>query len=125
MKRQSEKLAKQDSCGHVSYDGMAIDPSKNRLLSYTEHDGDEDINKHPSVEEMFIRQAIKFLTPKQRAIWEYYNYDRLTQDEIATKMRMGQANVAHSIKAIERRITKWCQSNAGAYQLLKAEYKEK
>lgn len=81
--------------------------------------------EHPSVEQMFIRQAVKYLTPKQRAIWEYHNYDRLTQDEIAFKMRMKQQNVSRAIKAIERRIAKYCKDNKGAYLLLKTEYGDK
>lgn len=84
-----------------------------------------DAAMHPSVEEMFIRQAVKYLTFKQREIWAYWNYDRLTQDQIAEKLHMGQANVAHSIKAIERRIAKYCKENQAAYDLLKAEYGSK
>jgi len=83
-------------------------------------------NEQPTVEQMFIRQAVKYLTPKQRAIWEYWNYDRLTQDEIAEKLNMKQQNVSNSIKAIEKRIAKWCKSNEASYRLLKNEFgKEK
>ena len=79
-------------------------------------------SEHPSVEQMFIRQAIKYLTPKQRAVWEYYNYDQLTQDEIAEKLSITHQGVAKHIKAIEKRISKWCKSNMGAYELLKKDY---
>jgi len=80
-------------------------------------------SKHPTVEQMFLRQAIKYLTPKQRAIWEYYNYDRLTQDDIAEKLHISQQAVAKHIKAIEKRIAKYCKDNKGAYDVLCAEYK--
>jgi len=79
-------------------------------------------SEHPTVEQMFIRQAIKYLTAKQRAIWEYHNYDRLTQDEIAEKLHISQQAVQAHIHRIEKRIAKWCKSNMGAYKLLKTEY---
>ena len=94
------------------------------LENYPAPEYDEN-REHPSVEEMFIRQAVKYLTPKQRAVWEYHNYDRLTQDEIAEKLHISQPVVAKHIKAIEKRIAKWCKSNEGAYKMLKAEYRQK
>ena len=77
---------------------------------------------HPSPEQMLLREAVKYLTPKQKRVWELYNFDKLTQDEIAQKLGVRQQTVQESIKAIEARITKWVASNMGAYELLKADY---
>ncbi len=78
--------------------------------------------KHPTPEVLLIREAIKYLTPKQRKVWEYHAYDKLTQDEIAHKLKIGQPRVAKHIQAAEKRITKWCKSNMGAYELLKSDF---
>jgi len=114
-----EYISKEDESKHLSLDAIAIDLAKQRRLIAKEYDKSSE---HPTVEQMFIRQAIKFLTPKQRAVWEYHNYDRLTQDEIAEKLNITQQVVGKHIKAIEKRIAKWCKSNMGAYELLKKDY---
>jgi RNA polymerase sigma factor (sigma-70 family) len=79
-------------------------------------------NEHPTPEQMLLRQAIKYLTPKQKVIWEYHNYDRLTQDEIASKLKMTQQGVEGHIRRIEKRIAKYCKDNLGAYELLKSDF---
>ena len=79
---------------------------------------------HPTPEQLLIREAVKRLTIKQTVVWEYYSYDRFTQDEIAKKLGITQQGVAHHIKRIEARITKWVASNAGTYALLKQDYSE-
>lgn len=81
--------------------------------------------EHPKPEEMLLRQAIKFLTPKQRMVWEYWNYDRLTQDAIAKKMKISQPMVVQHIQACEKRITKYCKANMGTFELLKQEFGER
>lgn len=77
--------------------------------------------RHPTPEMLLIREAVKYLTPKQRKVWEYHTYDRLTQDEIAHKLKISQPMVAQHIQAAEKRIVKWCKSNMGAYKLLKTD----
>lgn len=78
--------------------------------------------QHPSPEQSLLREAVKRLTPKQRRVWELYNFDRLTQDEIAKRLKISQPVVAKHIKACEKKITKWIQNNMGAYKLLKSDF---
>lgn len=82
-------------------------------------------SEHPTPEFMLMRQAVKYLTPKQKKVWELHNYDRLTQAEIGKKLHISQSTVAEHIAACEARITRWCKSNMGVYELLKREYGEK
>lgn len=105
------------SCGDVSLEALAAQSHEETLTAHEGPTGDE----YPTPEQVMVRYAIKYLTPKQRAIWEYHIFDKLTQDEIAEKMRITQQAVAKHIKAAERRITKYCKSNLGAYQLIKKE----
>lgn len=77
--------------------------------------------KHPTPEQLLVREAVKYLTPRQKLVWTLYNYDRLTQDEIGTKLGITHQGVAKHIKAIERRIKKWVKGNMAAYNLIKAE----
>jgi len=84
----------------------------------------DEYREHPSPEQLLIRQAIKYLTPKQQMVWELWNYDKLTQDEIAEKLDKDQSTIARTIKACEKRIAKWVKNNMGAYNLLKADYND-
>lgn len=77
--------------------------------------------KHPSPEQLLVREAAKYLTAKQKRVWELYNYDKLTQDEIGAKLGITHQGVAKHIKAIEKRIAKWVKSNIAAYNLIKEE----
>ena len=81
-------------------------------------------SEHPSPEQMMIRNAVKYLTPKQRKVWQLHNYDRLTQDEIGAKLGISHQTVAEHIKACEARITKWCNSNPILYKMLKGQFNE-
>lgn len=112
MRKKAEKIDR--SCGVFSIDDRHFNAGD--IPDYPKHD-----NEHPTPEQLLVRQAVKYLTPKQRVIWEYYNYDRLTQDEIAVKLRITQPVVAKHIKATEKRIVKWVKSNMAAYNLIKAE----
>ena len=93
----------------------SLSPTSHLLIAKEGPTGTE----HPLPEELLIRQGVKYLTPKQRAIWEYWNYDRLTQDEIAMKMRMKQQNISRALKAIIRRLMKYCNDNKGLIQELR------
>lgn len=77
--------------------------------------------KHPSPEQLLVREAAKHLTPKQKQVWELYNFDRLTQDEIGARLGITHQGVAKHIKAIEKRIKKWVAGNMAAYNLIKNE----
>lgn len=82
----------------------------------------EDVGQlHPTPEQLLVREAVKHLTPRQKRVWELYNYDKLTQDEIGAKLGISHQGVAKHIKAIEKRVTKWVQGNMGAYRLIKNE----
>lgn len=114
MKEDKEQTK---SCGDVSLEALAARSHEETLTAHEGPMGDE----YPTPEQVMVRHAVKYLTDKQRAVWEYWNFDKLTQDEIAKKMRITRQAVAKHIKAAEKRITKWCQSNLGAYNLIKQE----
>jgi DNA-directed RNA polymerase specialized sigma24 family protein len=84
-----------------------------------------EYNEHPTSEQLMVREAIRHLTFKQQKLWELWNYDRLTQDEIADKLHIDQSSVSRRIKTIEKRIAKWVRNNIGAYNLLKSQVEEK
>lgn len=88
---------------------------------FTEKKQDES-RAHPTVEQMMIRQGSRYLTPKQKRVWELYNFDRMTQDEMAVKLSITHQAVCKHIKAAENRIVKYVKDNMGAYNLLKADY---
>lgn len=110
-----KKIKEEPLKNHIS-----LDSYDEEFFKYTPSKGQE----HPTPEQLLIRQAIKYLTPKQKQVWELHNYDRLTQDEIAKKLNMKQPNVTISLKAIEKRIAKFVQHNLGAYELLKRDYND-
>lgn len=84
-----------------------------------------DSNKeHPTPEQVILREATKYLTREQRAIWEYHNYDQLTHEQIAEKLGVSHQNITKRIKVIEKKITKWVQSNMTAYNLIKENTKK-
>lgn len=109
MKRQREKIKTQMG---VSLESLSPD-----------HPFREPVpgQPHPTPEQLLMREAVKYLTPRQKRVWELYNYDRFTQDEIGAKLGITHQGVAKHIKAIEKRITKWVKSNMAAYNLIKAE----
>lgn len=85
--------------------------------SFAEYEQSE--NKHPSPEQLLMRMAIeKALNKKQRTIWDYYNYDRLSTVEIARKLNLDQSTISRNIKVIERRIIKWVKGNVEVYKAL-------
>lgn len=75
--------------------------------------------EHPTVPQMFIEMAVKCLTGKQAEVWELHQYDRMTQDEIATKLGKARTTVETQIKQAEHRIKKWCAGHMEVYELLK------
>ncbi len=112
---------KADSCGDISLESLGTRSHEETLVAKEGPTG----NKHPTPEQLMVREAAKWLTSKQKKVWELYNYDRFTQDEIAKKLGITQQGVAKHIKAIEKRIAKWIGSNLGAYNLLKTNFEEK
>lgn len=77
--------------------------------------------EHPSIEDIFIQEAVKHLTAKQRAIWEYDRLDHMTQDEIALKVNISQPMVSKHLLAIEKRMYKWMKANKELFKTLKRE----
>ena len=74
--------------------------------------------EHPTTEQLFIQMAVKHLTRKQKKVWELHQYDRLTQDEIATKLGKKRTTVLTQIHQAERRIKKWCLAHMETYRVL-------
>lgn len=95
--------------------GVSIDAFEEEFFTEKSSVSEE----HPTTEQLMLRQALKRLTVKQAEIWNLWNYDRMTQDEIATKLNIAQPVVAKHIKAIEKKITKYCQQRIEVYKLLK------
>ena len=114
MKKEMVHL--ENSCGNVSLDGLDIDSDKLRSLRAKEYDKSSE---HPTPEMLLIREAVKYLTPKQREAWEYANYDKLTEDQIAKKLKISRDSAHDRLEGAQKRIIKWCKSNMGAYNLLK------
>ena len=119
-RKRIEKL--DSSCADLSLDV----PSKDGqfLADDIPERAQDESRKHPSPEQLLIREAAKYLTVKQKRVWELWNFDKLTQDEIATKLKVSQPMIAQHIAAIERRIARWCKANLGAYKLLKSDLGE-
>jgi len=66
-----------------------------------------------------MREAVnKALMLRQRKIWEMYNYDRLTHEEIAKKLGVTRSAITQQIKVIENRITKWVKKHSEVYNTL-------
>ncbi len=80
--------------------------------------------EHPTVEQLFIAMAVKHLTKKQKQVWELHQFDRLTQDEIATRLGKARTTVLTQIHQAERRIKKWCANHMKTYEMLKEKQKE-
>lgn len=112
MRRKAEKIDR--SCGIFSIDDRQFNASD-------VPDRPRQDNMHPTPEQLLIREAAKCLTTKQKTVWELYNFDRYTQDEIAKKLGISQPVVAKHIKSIENRIKRWVKGNLAAYNLIKRE----
>ncbi len=50
---------------------------------------------------------------------ELHQFDRLTQDEIATKLHKARTTVLTQIRQAEARIKKWCAKHINTYEMLK------
>ena len=81
----------------------------------------EELNQHPTPEQLLVRMALEQLTPRQKQIWSLYNYDKLTQEEIATKLHIRRQVVQKTVNQITNKVKKFCKLNRGAYMLLKLE----
>lgn len=117
MKRKKVYEKVDEPCGDISLD-VAGDAPWEQKFAGKEYDPQVEC---PTAEQAMLRQAIRYLTPKQRRVWELYNYDKLTQDEIGARLGITHQAVGKHLKAIEKRVAKWCASNMGAYKLIKQE----
>jgi len=84
----------------------------------------DENSKHTTPEQLFLREAAKHLTPRQRVIWEYHNYDKLTQDQIGKGCHISHQAVQQHIKACEQRIEKWCKEHMWVYDMLKEQMEQ-
>lgn len=80
--------------------------------------------EHPTPAQLLMRMAIsQALMNDQRKIWELYNYDRLTHEEIAIKLKVSRQAVSKRIATIEKRLTKWMEEHQRVHEALtEAEY---
>lgn len=115
-KKEIEKLS--NSCGDLSLDVPNQDGMTKAETELFEKEYDK-AQEHPTPEQLLLRESLKILEPKQLEIWEMWNYDRMTQDEIAKKLKVTQQAIQKQLKSIEKKLTKWVQSNLEAYKLLK------
>lgn len=76
---------------------------------------------HPTPEQFLMQEAINELTPKQRKVWDLYNFEQLSIADIGRKLRIAPQGVSRHIKACETKIKKFVKQNMGAYNLLKSE----
>lgn len=95
--------------------GVSLESVSEGLFRPDENKGQE----HPTPEQLMIRQAIKLLTPKQQEVWEMWNFDRMTQDEIAERLGITRDAVKMRISGIEKKIVKYCRQRQEVYELLK------
>jgi len=79
----------------------------------------QDDNRHPSLNQIFVKEAIRALTPKQKQVWEYLTYEKMTQDAIAHKLGLSQSVVCRHIKAAKKKMARWFKEHEGMYDLLK------
>lgn len=77
--------------------------------------------RHPTPEQFFLREASKTLTAAQKQVWELFNYDKLTQSELATQLNISQQAVSKALQAIEDKIKKYVKNNRATYKLIKRE----
>lgn len=80
---------------------------------------DLETRKHPSTEELFLRQAVVCLTKRQLIIWEFVNYERYTQAEIGKMLGISQPAVNSHMRESERKITKWIKEHRAMYDRIK------
>jgi RNA polymerase sigma factor (sigma-70 family) len=99
----------------------SIDSSPEFYNQFAEKEYDER-SEHPCAEVLLLREALKYLTPTQMEVWELWNYDKLTQDQIAKKLSISQQGVSKHLRAIEQRVKKFVKGNMGTYKLLKRDY---
>ncbi len=74
--------------------------------------------EHPTPEQLMIREAAKHLSPNRRKVWDMLNYDRMTHEEIAARLKISQQAVSSQVKTIEKQLTKWIQEHKEVYNML-------
>lgn len=67
-----------------------------------------DERRQPTREQSKLRRAVDKLTRRQRIVWDLYNYDRKTQDEIARLLHISQSAVSQRLQTIEKRLVALC-----------------
>lgn len=80
---------------------------------------EENDFKHPSIEQLFLKQAVVCLTKRQKLIWEFANYERYTQAEIGKMLGISQPAVHSNMRQIEFKIKKWIKEHQAMYDRIK------
>jgi DNA-directed RNA polymerase specialized sigma24 family protein len=80
---------------------------------------------NPTIAETMFRMAVeKALTVKQREAWELFNYDRMTEEEIARKLRISRRSTRSRLDGAKYSIKMWCEANMHIYDLIKSQQQE-
>lgn len=86
---------------------------------YDEH------SEHPTPSQLLLRLAIEnTLTGKQKRVWSYYNYDRMSLTDIALKLKVSKQAVNQQIKVIENKLKTFCEDHKKVHKLLTRETHE-
>ena len=101
--------------------GVSIDVFEEEFFTEKKECAEE----HPTAEQLMIRQAVNRLTEKQKQVWDMWNFERATQDEIGDKLGISHQAVAKHIKAIEAKIAKYCRQRMEVYKLIKEQEESK
>lgn len=97
---------------------MEKTPQEIRLENLKEIEYDSTC-EHPTARQLFALEGMKCLTPKQRAIWEYDKFDKLTHQQIADKIGISRPVVSKHLKAATNRMSKWFIAHQQVYNLFK------
>jgi predicted DNA-binding protein YlxM (UPF0122 family) len=87
-----------------------------------EREYDKDEAKHPTASQLLLRLAIdNTLTYKQKRVWNYYNYDRMSLTDIGLKMNVSKQAIDQQIKVIENRLKTFCDEHKKVHKILTRE----
>lgn len=79
-----------------------------------------DGEMHPSPEMLLIRIAVdKALFNDQRELWCMHAYDKLTNAEIARKLKVSKQSIGQRLKVVEKKIEAYCKEHWEVYETLK------
>jgi len=85
------------------------------LPEYSQQD-----NEHPTPAQLLFRMAVDHaLMRDQKKIWQWHNYDKLTDTEIAKKLKVSRSAITQRLKVIKGLLIKYCREHMETYKVLK------